>query len=236
VTITLYDTYPAEFGTTVNADAEPTFERSFKPDRLQLIQVRAPRPRTNTALLSQGSGSAACAPEGDIAGFAVGLEFSGTFTDSPSLPIAARVQWRPTPAARPLLTFPLVAGHGFFGFDGRERLTMIADGVLSPLAGTLAQQPQMTLAFDGRADGPSTLRMRFSNPLWLDELLPEDGTTAGVLELTADRGLALANHFERYAASFSRPVPLEVRTVEGVWVSSSSCVATVEPKSSTGSR
>jgi hypothetical protein len=231
--VTLHDSYPAEMPTAVDPAADATFDRSFKPDHLQLVQVRAPQPWTNAALIaSEGqSGGAVCAPAGTSAGFVLGMDLSGTFTDSPTTPVAARVHWRPASLTQPLLAFPLVAGNGFFGFDGRDRLTVTADGILSPLAGMPGQQPQVTLSFTSRNDGPSALRLRFSNPIWLRELLPE-GSIAGVLELTAARDLALANYFERYAASFSRAVPLEVRTVDGTWVSSPNCITTVQREAS----
>jgi hypothetical protein len=122
--VSLFTQYPADLPRQVDPSAMAvSVDTWFKPERLNIVQVRLPR-RTGAAFVASDprwpfTVSPKCAPRGfDPAGSVIGFEISGLFTRTPPVPVAATLDWRPVDTERTLLTFPLVAGDGVFKFGG----------------------------------------------------------------------------------------------------------------------
>jgi tRNA A-37 threonylcarbamoyl transferase component Bud32 len=238
-TVSLYEQYPA--GVPAQVDpyslAAPV-ETWFGPERLDVIQVRAPRVRTgSTVEVSDFRWNVwlrgTCLPAGvDYAGSIVGLDFVGTFRVPTPIPIAGTAEWHPPGDAEAHLSFPVVSGPAGLRFeDGVATIRVRPNGLVVPHAVASAVEPRIVPLAErpaGSAVGGFTSKaIEFREPIWLRALLVE-GSVAGVLEVRPSRERALGNYLERYLGAFSRPVTLGVRTIEGKWVQNPDCAPASE--------
>jgi hypothetical protein len=244
LTITIFEQYPGELPEVVNASSmADSIDSWFRPERLRVVQERLPEGTGSALVVSNPRWGPlvgmVCRASGTASGLLMGIEISGSFSITPEIPIAAIAEWR-SQGGGAVLSFPIVSGGGVFRLG--EQLRFGKEGTFAAISDQ--EQPLQSLLVDRPRDPPSFFvnragsprfglgLARFREPIWLGEVL-RDGSMPGVLDVRPARELALASFFGKYLGNLTRPVLLDILTLESQWVDDPRC-ATARRSASQG--
>ena len=234
LTITIFEQYPGELPEVVNPSAlADSIDSWFKPERFRVVQARLPE-GTGSALVVSDTRwgplmGPVCRAGGTARGLLMGVELSGNFSITPEIPIAAIAEWRSQSGEEAILSFPIINGGGFFRLGEQLRFgqgatfAAISDQE-QPLQSFAVDRPHVTSGFLKRAGSPGLVLA------WLGSAIPYGFTRCcrkcpcracstcappATLHWPASSASTLGN--------VSRPVLLDVLTLESRWVDDPRC-------------